>query len=62
LRWQAAALDTRPDRIRHLVARVFVPGAGDWDAVHLPRGMRWLYYLVRPLRLMGFLHGRETAS
>jgi Uncharacterised nucleotidyltransferase len=62
LRWQAAALDTRPDRIRHLVARVFVPGAGDWDAVHLPRGLRWLYYLVRPLRLMGFLHGRETAS
>jgi hypothetical protein len=62
LRWQAAALDTRPDRIRHLIARVFVPGSGDWDAVHLPRGLRWLYYLVRPLRLTGFFHGRETAS
>ncbi len=61
LRWQAAALDTRPDRIRHLIARVFVPGARDWDAVQLPRGLRWLYYLVRPLRLTGFFHGRETA-
>jgi hypothetical protein len=55
-----AALDTRPDRIFQLIARIFVPGAADWDAVHLPRGLCWLYYLVWPLRVLGFFRGRET--
>jgi hypothetical protein len=61
-RGPAAALDTRSARLWHLPARIFAPGSGDWDAVHLPRGLRWMYYLVRLLRLMGVIHGRETAS
>lgn len=55
--WQAAALDSPGARVCHFFERAFVPGAGEWDAVHLPSRLWGLYYLVRPLRLMGFFHG-----
>ena len=32
--------------------RVFVPAEPDWKSVRLPRALRFLYYLVRPIRFV----------
>ncbi len=50
--WQSACLDSTPARLRHLLARVFVPGVVDLDWMPLPRPLFGVYYVLRPLRLM----------
>ena len=40
------------DRARYCLAHL-APGVGDWVALPLPRGLRFLHYLTRPLRLAG---------
>jgi hypothetical protein len=39
------------DRLWFSLYLLFTPGVSDWCAVSLPRGFRFLYYLVRPMRL-----------
>jgi hypothetical protein len=56
--WQAAALDTPGERLRHLIARVFVPGGRDLDWLTVPRSLAGVYYLLRPLRLAAQYAGR----
>jgi hypothetical protein len=35
-----------------VVDRLFTPRQSDWGALRLPEGLYWLYYLLRPLRLV----------
>jgi hypothetical protein len=58
--WQAATLDTRRERLRHLVARTVVPGGRDLDWLAVPQSLSGIYYLLRPLRLVAE-HGRRAA-
>ena len=51
LYWQSAALDTTPARLRHLAARVLVPGGRELDWMPMPRPRSGVYYVLRPLRL-----------
>lgn len=49
------------DRTKYCIAHLR-PGVGDWAAVPLPRGLAFLYYLIRPFRLAGryLLNRRAT--
>jgi hypothetical protein len=40
------------DRIRLIFERIFVPEEPDWKQVRLPRPLHFLYYTVRPMRLV----------
>ena len=40
-----------PRALEHAAVRAFRPHIGEWEAVALPAGAEWLYYLLRPLRL-----------
>jgi hypothetical protein len=42
-------------RLRHLILLGLTPSYGDWCSLRLPEGLRWLYWLLRPLRLAGSL-------
>ena len=49
------------DRVQYCIAHLR-PGVGDWAAVPLPRGLAFLYYLIRPLRLAGRYLLRKQAA
>jgi hypothetical protein len=51
IRFQVRTLDTPRDRLRYVWIRCVVPTVQDWQWVHLPDTLYFLYYLVRPLRL-----------
>ena len=58
-------LDRGSMRLRYLFQLAFVPTYGDWIWVRLPRGMRWMYPLLRPLRLalkFSILAGRKALA
>jgi hypothetical protein len=40
------------NRTRLAFERVFVPAEPDWQALRLPQSVRFLYYIVRPVRFM----------
>ncbi len=40
------------DRLRYLMLLAITPSYGDWDAVPLPSKLFWLYYAIRPFRLL----------
>jgi hypothetical protein len=40
------------DRTRLIFERLFVPAEADWQQVHLPQSLQFLYYTVRPMRFM----------
>ena len=50
-------LDHRRMRMRYLLKLAFVPTYDDWVWVRLPKGVRWLYPLLRPVRLFFKLLG-----
>ena len=50
-RWHRLGEDRALDRLRFALNRLFAPTAEDWESVDLPRGLSWLYYPLRPLRL-----------
>jgi len=41
------------DRIRYCVRLAMTPTASDWGLLSLPKRLAFLYYLVRPIRLVG---------
>ena len=45
-------LESTPARLRHLLRVLFIPTFADWDAVRLPERLYFLYWLVRPVRLV----------
>jgi hypothetical protein len=51
--WLARTEDSPEASVVHLVARAFTPGPEDWDSLSLPRRLFRLYYLWRPVRVMG---------
>lgn len=55
LRDAGAPIGSRPGALRYW-REVSRPEWTDRQAVHLPRGLTWLYYVVRPLRLLR-MHG-----
>lgn len=44
--------ERKRDRLAYCVAHLR-PGVGDWVSLPLPRGLSFLYYLIRPFRLLG---------
>ncbi len=42
----------RRDALDPLVMRSLLPGPEDWDAVRLPEWLEWLYWPLRPARLL----------
>jgi len=50
--WRVRSEDRGRDAVDHLVMRGLRPGPGDWDAVRLPERLEWLYWPVRPTRLL----------
>jgi len=59
--WLARTEDSRRAAAAHLTARTLTPGPEDWDSLALPASLSGLYYLWRPLRLVGKF-ARRTAS
>jgi hypothetical protein len=51
IRFQVRTLDAPRDRLRYVWIRCVVPTVQDWQWLHLPDTLYFLYYLVRPLRL-----------
>lgn len=47
------------DRVRFVLRLVFTPTLGDWSLVRLPRALSFVYYLLRPLRLLALLVSRR---
>jgi len=50
--WWARSEDRWQDAFDHLVMRALPPGPGDWEAVRLPEPLEWLYWPLRPARLL----------
>ena len=50
--WWARSEDRGRDALDHLVMRSLPPGPGDWEAVRLPERLEWLYWPLRPARLL----------
>ncbi len=51
------------DRLRYSCLSLLTPGYNDWKAVSLPNRLRWIYWLIRPIRLVFFKgNGRLTAG
>lgn len=46
------SIESTRDRARYLVGLVFKPTIVDWEFMALPAHFYWLYYAIRPLRLM----------
>jgi hypothetical protein len=54
LRYRLAFERAHPFRngVATLLRRVFIPNEADWHRLRLPRGLYFLYYLFRPIRLV----------
>lgn len=50
--WNITSEDTLGAIGRHAVDRFTRPGPEDWDCFSLPAWLEWLYYPLRPIRLM----------
>lgn len=53
IRFHLRARERWRDRVGYVCRRIVTPSFGDWRWIRLPEGWRWLYYVVRPLRLGG---------
>ncbi len=51
LAFQSRTFDATRDRIGYLVHIVAAPHVADVQSIPLPRWLRWLYFLLRPVRL-----------
>lgn len=51
-RRQMRLMDGRLDALRAPLEGIFAPRVTDWAAMPLPRGLRWLYPVLRPFRLV----------
>jgi len=50
--------ERRADQLRFVTRLTLTPGPGEWEAVHLPKGLLPLYRVVRLVRLAARLAGR----
>ena len=57
--WRVRSEDRGRDALDHLVMRGLLPGLEDWDAVRLPARLEWLYWPLRPARLLA-KYARKT--
>lgn len=46
------SIESMPDRVRYLTGLALKPTVVDWEFMRLPRHFYWIYYAIRPLRLM----------
>lgn len=46
------ARESWKDKVRYCLMRLFTPSRKDINFINLPRGLSWLYYFVRPIRLI----------
>lgn len=51
--WTFAGEDSMPAGLWHGLTRLLRPGPADWAVIALPRGLSWLYWFLRPVRLTG---------
>lgn len=51
-RWNFRVLDRKRDGLGGVAKSIYRPNLPDWDALPLPAPLSFLYYLVRPLRLV----------
>jgi len=49
--WNLSTEDRLVASVGHGLRRLFQPGPGDWASYSLPKGLRWLYGPLRPVRL-----------
>ncbi len=47
-----AIKDRFPDKLRHVLNLIFLPSRQDWRYFSLPANLSFLYYLLRPIRLV----------
>ena len=57
--WLVRSEDRGRDALDHLVMRGLLPSSEDWDAVPLPARLEWLYWPLRPARLL-VKYARQT--
>jgi len=50
--WQVRSEDRGRDALESLALRIVLPSIEDWDAVALPERLEWLYWCLRPARLV----------
>jgi len=50
--WTVATEDSLRAAFEHAALRVLRPGPGDWQSVALPGSVNWLYWVIRPARLL----------
>jgi hypothetical protein len=50
--WAVLSEDSSDAGLAHALARALRPGPEDWENVALPPSLDWLYYLLRPVRLV----------
>jgi len=50
--WRVRSEGRGRDALDPLVIRSLLPGPEDWDAVRLPEWLEWLYWPLRPARLL----------
>ena len=51
--FQLKVRDRLIDKITYFLRYALTPSLGDWQFVHLPEHLYLLYYLIRPIRLVG---------
>lgn len=52
LQYHLALAKTLRERSRFIFSRVFAPAEPDWERIHLPHQLFFLYYLIRPFRFL----------
>ena len=53
MRFHLEVMERLRDRVRYGFHRLLTPTETDWRALHVPGSLRGLYYLFRPIRLVG---------
>lgn len=61
-RFEYATRDRAVDRLRWVIRQVFVPGAVEFNSIAFPQWLSFMYYILRPIRLMGKMLGRGERS
>ena len=59
--WRVRSEDRGRDVLDHLVAHSLLPRSADWEAVRLPQRLEWLYWPLRPARLLA-KYAREAVQ
>ena len=55
------SLERLPDRLHYLFSLIFIPEEADWLMVSLPETIYFMYYIIRPTRLL-YKYGKAAFS